>query len=348
MNKKMTEHTYSFDRHHTTSPAGETTSDTNVILVPQLETVFSRAARIIQRAWRTHVDTAVFKHLKKLVSFHNQGDPRLLLRFINPAEANILDAASGALIRFRLGGPTYPPNIYFKIYTRAPIVDMCASSPKDYTQLKKPAPSQIHNGRLMSNDREDHSGWYQRVENNGWRILSCKISVFEDPITQETNVKKIQFHHFKIRRRQDFARKKKIRKIEWMRKMHAEGLLHAHTEHDETALLVQESTELMDSFEQIGADSVSEQEVDELLEWTKALNFDEYINEWRNLGTSKCCIFIKGKTLGFSLTHLYLGNKHFCCVVAPSTGQNGQDPVVQSSGEPTSGSHLRLECIMQH
>ncbi|XP_042607728.1 protein MFI isoform X4 [Cyprinus carpio] len=224
MNKKMTEHTYSFDRHPSTSPAGETTSDTNVILVPQLEMVFSRAARIIQRAWRAHVDTAVFKHLKKLVSFHNQGDPRLLLRFINPAEANILDAASGALIRFRLGG----------------------------------------------------------------------ISVFEDPITQDTNVKKIQFHHCKIRRRQDVARKKKLRKIEWMRKMHAEGLLHAHTEHNETALLVQKSTELIDSFEQIGPDSVSEQEVDELLEWTKALNFDEYINEWRNLGTSKCCIFIKG------------------------------------------------------
>lgn len=72
--------------------------------------------------------------------------------------------------------PTYPPNIYFKIYTRAPIVDMCASSPKDYTQLKKPAPGQIHNGRLMINDRDDHSRWYQRVENNGWRILSCKVT----------------------------------------------------------------------------------------------------------------------------------------------------------------------------
>uniref|UniRef100_A0A673NJD4 Uncharacterized protein n=1 Tax=Sinocyclocheilus rhinocerous TaxID=307959 RepID=A0A673NJD4_9TELE len=215
----------------------------NVILVAQLETVFSRAARIIQR------DTAVFKHLKKLVSFHNQGDPRLLLRFINPAEANILDSASGALIRFRLGGPTYPPNIYFKIYTRAPIVDMCASSPKDYTQLKKPAPSQIHNGRMMINDGNDHSGWYQRVEN--WRILSY-------PITQDTNIRKIEFHHCKIRRRQDVARKKKIH-------------------------------------------SVSEQEVDALLAWTKALNFDEYINEWRNLGTSKCCIVNNGKTHGCSL-----------------------------------------------
>ncbi|KAK7123693.1 hypothetical protein R3I93_021953 [Phoxinus phoxinus] len=291
MSKKMTEHTNTFDRHHPTSPAGETTSETNVILVPQLETVFSRAARIIQRAWRTHVDTAVFKHLKKLVSFHNQGDPRLLLRFINPTEANILDAASGALIRFRLGGPTYPPNIYFKVYTRAPIVDMCACSPKDYTQQKQPAPSQIHNGRRTICDEDDHSGWYQRVENNGWRTLSGKISMFEDPITQDTNDKKIEFHYSKIRRRQDVARKKRIRKIEWMRKMYAEGLLHARTEHSETALLVHKSTQrTMDSLRQTGPDSVLEQEVDELLAWTDALNFDEYINEWINLGTSKCCI----------------------------------------------------------
>lgn len=71
--------------------------------------------------------------------------------------------------------PTYPPNIYFKIYTRAPIVDMCACSPKDYTQQKIPAPSQIHNGRQTICAEDDHSGWYQRVENNGWRILSCKV-----------------------------------------------------------------------------------------------------------------------------------------------------------------------------
>uniref|UniRef100_A0A672PBV9 Uncharacterized protein n=1 Tax=Sinocyclocheilus grahami TaxID=75366 RepID=A0A672PBV9_SINGR len=214
-----------------------------------------KAARIIQRAWR---DTAVFKHLKKLVSLHNQGDPRLL-RFINPAEANILDSASGALIRFRLGGvsPTYPPNIYFKIYTRAPIVDMCASSLKDYTQLKKPAPSQIHNGRMMINDGNDHSGWYQRVENNGWRILSYP------------NIKKIEFHHC--------------------------GEIYVNDS------IIVSTGIMMDSLEQIGTDSVSEQEVDELLAWTKALNFDEYINEWRDLGTSKCCIVNNGKTHSCSL-----------------------------------------------
>lgn len=56
---------------------------------------------------------------------------------------------------------------------------------------------------------------------------------------------------------------------------YAEGLLHADTEHSDTALLGQKNTELMDSFEQIGPNSVPEQEVDELLAWTKDLNFDE-------------------------------------------------------------------------
>lgn len=50
--------------------------------------------------------------------------------------------------------------------------------------------------------------------------LWLKISMFEDPITQDTNEKKIEFHHSKIHRRQDVARKRKIRKIEWMRKMY--------------------------------------------------------------------------------------------------------------------------------
>ncbi|XP_051970383.1 protein MFI isoform X1 [Xyrauchen texanus] len=300
MSKKMVDHTCSFDRDHTISQPGDIASESDKILIPEMKTIFSQAARIIQRTWRAHVDTAVFKHLKKLVSFHNQGDPHLLLRFINPAEANILDAASGVLVRFRLGGTTFPPNIYYKIYTRAPIVDLCASSPKDYKHAwqKKPVPSQIHNGQPMVCD-DDHSGWYQRVENNGWRILSCKISMIEDPITQSTNCKKTEFHHCKIHRRQDVARKKKIRKIQWMRKMYAEGLLLVSrpTDHRETALLEEKCAQRMiNSLEQVGPDSISEQEVDELLAWTNALNFDEYANEWRDLGTSKCCIFNKGKT----------------------------------------------------
>jgi len=57
---------------------------------------------------------------------------------------------------------------------------------------------------------------------------------------------------------------------------YAEGLLHARTEHSETALLVHKSTQrTMDSLQQFGPDSVLEQEVDELLAWTDALDFDK-------------------------------------------------------------------------
>ncbi|KAI7792553.1 hypothetical protein IRJ41_018934, partial [Triplophysa rosa] len=197
--------------------AGDSALERKEILVPKQKPLYSKESRIIQRACRRHVDTAVFKHLKKLVNFHNEGDPRLFLRFINPVEAKILDAASGALVRFRLGGTSYPPNIYYKICTRAPVVDMCASSPKDYTraQQTKLVPGQIHNGQLM----------ICRVENNGWRILSCRTQSPNCQSTQDTNCKKMDFHYCRINRQQDVARKKKIRKIEWMRKMY----VYAHT-----------------------------------------------------------------------------------------------------------------------
>ncbi|KAK1806533.1 hypothetical protein P4O66_005046 [Electrophorus voltai] len=141
------------------------------------EHLYDRAARTIQRAWNKHVDIAVFKYIKSLVSFHSQGDPRLLLKYVNPKEADLLDAASGVFIRFRLGGLTFPPSIYYKIFTHRPVVDLCASSPKDYTHAgqKRPVPRQIHNGHLLAHD--DRSGWYHRVENNGWRLLSGKVAL---------------------------------------------------------------------------------------------------------------------------------------------------------------------------
>ncbi|XP_030623424.1 protein MFI [Chanos chanos] len=245
------------------------------------------AARVIQRTWRKHVAKVLFRHLKNIVRFHNQSDPRPLLRHINPREAEILDVATGAYIRFRLGGTSFPPNIYYKIFTRCPIVDLCASSPRDYTsaQQKKPLPRQIYNCHLVTYD--DRSGWYCRVENNGWRLLSRKETPLGDPITWLTSHKKLKFHYSKMCRQRDFERKKKIRKIEWMRKMYEVGALHARTEHRETAVLVERSTEgMMNAVEQLGPDHVADWEVDELVEWTNALNFDEYLNEWRDLGTS--------------------------------------------------------------
>lgn len=46
-----------------------------------------------------------------------RGDPRELLRVINPREAALVDAAAGIHVRFRLGGSTFPPLVFYKIFT---------------------------------------------------------------------------------------------------------------------------------------------------------------------------------------------------------------------------------------
>ncbi|XP_073439190.1 protein MFI isoform X2 [Dendrobates tinctorius] len=239
-----------------------------------------RAARVIQKAFRRILDTNVFKYITNLLSFKAQGDPRLLLKCINPGETR------------------FPPNIYYKLFTHRPIVDMCANSPKDYTKqsVKQLLPEQIHNHGVIL--EQDHSGWYARVENNGWRLLTLRLANGLDDVTLADNKRRIPFSHSKLRRKQEVLEKQKKRKIEWMRKMYYEGSLHAQTTEPNTAVLVQRATEgVIKSVEQYGAQAVLDWEVDELLNWTNALNYDEYISGWKAIGTSKSSCAFTGTTL---------------------------------------------------
>ena len=45
----------------------------------------------------------------------NRGNPSFLLKAINPVEAQLLDFSVNAHVRFRLGGDSFPPNIYYKV-----------------------------------------------------------------------------------------------------------------------------------------------------------------------------------------------------------------------------------------
>ena len=42
---------------------------------------------------------------------------------------------------------TFPPSIYYKIFTHRPVIDLCANSPKDYTKasVKRLVARQCHN-----------------------------------------------------------------------------------------------------------------------------------------------------------------------------------------------------------
>ncbi|XP_021494358.1 protein MFI [Meriones unguiculatus] len=248
------------------------------------------AAKTIQRAWKNFLNVAIFQHFKSLINFRRQGEPHQIMRYINPKEAEFLDTAAGVQVRFRLGGDTFPPQIYYKIFTHRHIEDLCANSPKDYTKL--PSRYTSHN-KDDPPEVENRSGWYRRVENNGWRPVAYRFWMPAESEMLEST-KESEFHFSKLKRKQDIEKKRKIKKIEWMRQMYYMGSLEAKPTNQETLGLIHKATKgLIKSFEDGGVDSVMEWEVDEVLKWTNTLNFEEYIANWKETATSNSSATLK-------------------------------------------------------
>ncbi|XP_063160799.1 protein MFI [Candoia aspera] len=252
----------------------------------------TNAAYTIQRIWKRWLDIGVFEYYKELIGFKQYGEPSHLMKYIEPREAELLDAAAGVHIKFRLGGEKFPPSIYYKIFTHRPIVDMCANSPKDYTKIAtKPSARKLQKESF----NESSSDWYKRIENNGWRLLSIRYWKGLDSLTMKDNTKTQEFHHSTLQRKRDMEKRKKRRKIEWLKKMYFGENLQAKTENPRATVLIQRATEgLISSLEKEGIDEVMEWEVDEMLKWTNALNYEEYIQLWKEIGTSKSSESFKG------------------------------------------------------
>jgi hypothetical protein len=51
----------------------------------------------------------------------NAGEPRQMLRCINAREAALVDPAAGLHVRFMLGGSSFPPLVFYKIFTHRPV-----------------------------------------------------------------------------------------------------------------------------------------------------------------------------------------------------------------------------------
>lgn len=66
-----------------------------------------------------------------------RGNPAKLLKGINPLEATLLETAVDCHVRFRLGGDTFPPNIYYKIFSKTNVCDINAFAPRDYSSLPR-------------------------------------------------------------------------------------------------------------------------------------------------------------------------------------------------------------------
>nr|KAF6464180.1 hypothetical protein HJG63_001659 [Rousettus aegyptiacus] len=243
-----------------------------------------KAARVIQKAWKSFLNVAIFQHFKSLINIRRQGEPRQIVRYINPKEVK------------------FPPEIYYKIFTRRHVEDLCANSPRDYTKLSAKYASYIKSDNLQE---EDHSGWYRRIENNGWRPVSDRFWMSAEDV-MVGDKKESTFHFSKLKRRQDMEKKRKIKKIKWMRQMYYAGNLEAKARDSTTLGLIHTATKgLIKAVEDGGVDSVMEWEVDEVLNWTNALNFEEYIDNWKEMATSKSSANIESFRFGQAQEKIY-------------------------------------------
>lgn len=79
-----------------------------------------------------------YYYVQVQVSFNlPRGNPAKLLKGINPNEAQLLETAVDCHVRFRLGGDTFPPNIYYKIFSKTNVCDINAFAPRDYSSLPR-------------------------------------------------------------------------------------------------------------------------------------------------------------------------------------------------------------------
>ncbi|KAJ1629742.1 hypothetical protein T492DRAFT_1008518 [Pavlovales sp. CCMP2436] len=76
------------------------------------------AARRIQRAFTSHRDAVLFQLIRTELRRAEFADGAGSLSKVSPAEARLLgDPALGARVRWRLGGESFPPQVFYRVFT---------------------------------------------------------------------------------------------------------------------------------------------------------------------------------------------------------------------------------------
>ena len=320
-------------------------------------------AHSIQGAWRRYTSRRIFQYYRDLIRFRNAGNPALMLRSINPREASLFDEAAGIVLRFRLGGESFPPLIYYKIFTRSPLCDVNAFAPRDYvrskqyqtslkannwgkkekdtsmqpgglgnktktmrrggdgrTRVKKMTKRGTRGGSIRvgrsqfstkyADDEDDYGSSrssmmnvegggksgegeeqlfaYVRNENNGWRSVTLEVltDADEDPTKRKIKNMHQRFHYSRQVRKEDKMIEKKQKKRKWMMKMYQEGLAKERPEVLAAAAGRGDHGSMLSRLEVDFEGDHWEEEAENLLEWSETLDFDSYLNDWTQIGTS--------------------------------------------------------------
>ena len=55
----------------------------------------TEAALVVQEAWRRYTSVRIYRYYRDLINFRSSGNPKDMLKCINPSEAALLEASSG-------------------------------------------------------------------------------------------------------------------------------------------------------------------------------------------------------------------------------------------------------------
>lgn len=276
------------------------------------ETLRDAAATIIQDRWRRYTNARIYQYYRHLIRFRLVGDPRALLRAINPAEARLLEKATSTHVRFRLGGSTFPPTLFYKVFIHGPLCDVGAFAPRDYSEYRPITTcstlhaeyrsiriNEIRVGASYFGVKYDTgpsgtNNWYRRYENNDWRPITAQTLAdeFQVPPTglfvKRRRRCSDHFHYSRLVRAQDRAKQAKERKLRWLKTMYKIGLAKERCYGETRASKFVEAPKPADESEYQPPcfDIELKDDIDELLTWTRDLDYDAYLRNWASLATS--------------------------------------------------------------
>lgn len=178
------------------------------------------------------------------------------------------------------------------MYLTAGVVDLNAFAPRAYTAYspRTTLPTKSASLPVASLQREfraaaeEESGWYQRFENNGWRAVyngtwTTMEADYNDEVTATTKQTAApsstteQLMQHPLQRKEDVQRKRKEKKLLWMRK------LYALTQPVVDSEINEETTK------EICSEEATVQTEAKLESWAATLDFDVYQLDWLQLAT---------------------------------------------------------------
>lgn len=245
--------------------------------------IMNRSVQVIKNWYKRRVDRKMFNFLKQQIHIAEQLAGYKLLSLIQPGESYILrDKAMLCIVRLRLGcaidkAHSYPPLIYYKIYTRSNVQDINSYAPRDYvkTTQKQQQHQPNEKGHII----------YKRNDNNGWRLLNTALMN-----SFEIKSKPIKYNYNKQTRIADKQKQLKQNKINWLKKLYYNNNNNVNKTYNNTTATTTNNVNIcMAQLDNNINDSNDDSEVNELLNWSQELqliDYDNYHTQWNITGTS--------------------------------------------------------------